>query len=97
MALVTLEEARRNLWLTETDMADTDIAAEVAALTERASAIIVDYLKNPDHGWTDATAPEDVKAAVLLALTVLYGDRAENPLTEAVRAVLHRRRDPALA
>lgn len=96
MALVTLDEARRHLQLTETDMADADRSADVASKAEQASEIVVDYIERPEHGWADADAPFVVKAAVLLVLTALFEQRDE-AITDPVRSLLRRYRDPALA
>lgn len=76
VAFVTLQQAKRHLRILYADE-DEDIQDKV----QQASAIIVDYLKRPDHGWTDAqdgspptrsTAPMVVQAATLLMLSTLW-------------------------
>ena len=99
VALVTLNAAKEHLRL---DDADQD--EEVEARIGDASDIIVDYLKRPNHGWTDQTVPGQVRAAVLLVLGSLWvnrdavGDAADqDPISPAVVSLLRRMRDPALA
>lgn len=97
-ALVTTAEAQRHLRLTDTDMEDEATAADVALKAEAASYIVIDYIKRPDHEWTDSDAPFLIKAAILLVLGALFEDReGGNPISEAVQSVLWRYRDPALA
>lgn len=97
MALVSIDAARRQLNLTEDDMADADIAANVADKAEDATAIVIDYLKQPDNGWTVETVPFVVRAAILLVLGALYeGREGGDPISDAVRSLLQRLRDPAL-
>lgn len=93
-ALVTLDEVKQRLRL---DFDDED--SDVTAMAEEATDIVVGYIKQPDHEWTDETAPLRIKAAILLVVGRLYEDREgkEAVLTDAVRALLHRDRDPALA
>ncbi|GJD41313.1 head-tail connector protein [Methylobacterium bullatum] len=93
-ALISLETAKRHL-LIDYDDRDEDIQAKA----EEATDIVVDYLKRPDHGWTFETVPGRVRAAILLTLGVIYEDREGqvDPLSDAVRSLLHRMRDPALA
>lgn len=76
VALVTLQQAKRHLRIAYSDE-DEDLQDKI----EQASAIIVDYIKNPDHGWTDAvngsppvrsTAPMVVQAATLLMLANIW-------------------------
>lgn len=95
-ALVTIEQARRHLRLTVDDM-DTDTAADVATKSETASEIVIDYIKRPAHGWTADTVPGVVRAAILLTLAALFEDRETATVSEPVKNLLHRFRDPALA
>lgn len=92
--LVKTEEAKTRLRI---DFADDD--ALVAELVSEATDIIIDYLKKPDHGWTEETVPYRVKAAILLVTGSLYENReaGEEVLTSNVRDLIHRDRDPALA
>ena len=100
-ALVTINEAKRHL---RVDFPDDD--ADIEFRMNAASEIVVDYIKRPDHGWTDATAPFLIKAAVLIVLENLYDYRggeepayaqADGYLTQPVTSILHRYRTPALA
>ena len=96
-ALVTIDEARRHLNLTVSDMG-ADKGADIDGKAEAASEIVIDYIKRPDHGWTAETVPFHVKAAILLVLGALVADReGGDPLSDAVKGLLHRFRDPALA
>lgn len=97
MALITTDAARRHLLLTETDMADPDIAATVADDAETATAIVLRHIKQEDADWTDATVPFDVKAAILLTLGTVYRDRENGGLPDAASALLETRRRPTLA
>lgn len=102
MSIVTLAQAKARLRI-DLDESDEDYDL----LLEQASAIVVDYLKLPvgtydlsnedESDWQ--AAPEPVKAAVCLVFGHLDKDRegAADPLTPAVRSLLHRYRDPALA
>lgn len=92
-ALVTLAEAKTHLRVLADDQ-DSDITAKALA----ASDIVIDYIKRPDHGWTDVTVPALVKSAILLVLGALFDDReGGDPISDAVKSILHRLRDPALA
>jgi hypothetical protein len=98
MALITLEQAKQQLRI---DYDDQD--ADLIMKMEQASAIIVDYLKKPDHGWTAETVPPPVQAAILLVLTALWDDRDGSGDSDylapggAVARLLARTRDPAFA
>ena len=93
--LVDIETAKRHLRI-DTDDSDENLARKI----EQASAIVRDYLKVDDDEWdiddTSASVlPYEVEAAVLLVMEALY-DGTE-PLSQAVKDLLHRHRDPALA
>lgn len=90
--LVTLTQVKEALVI-ETDELDSQLLLRC----EEASGIIVDYLKNPNHGWTDRTVPAVVRAAILMATRVLYDDPTANPISQGVIDILARSRDPALA
>ena len=96
VALVTIGDVRDRLRI---DAPDDDF--DVQAMTEQATDIVVDYLKKPDHTWTPETAPPRIKAAILLVIGRLYMDREGQLeggiLSEAVKALVHRDRDPAIA
>jgi hypothetical protein len=98
LPLVTLDEARRHLRLTESNMEDSDVAADVFDKSAAATDIVIDYIKQPDHAWTDQDAPWRVKSAILLVMSALFDDReGGDPLSDAAKSLLHRLRDPALA
>jgi len=93
--LVTMAQAKIHLHVLEDDD-DTD--ANVALKLEQAEAIVVDYLKTPDHGWTALTVPEPVHAAILKVLEGLFDGPIEmDPISPAVVSLLMRYRDPAMA
>lgn len=100
VALVTLDRAVAHLRIDGNDQ-DEELLLKVTD----ASEVVVDYLKRPDHGWDEVTAPGQVQAAVLLVLGALWsqregvGQNAENldPISPAVVSLLRRMRDPALA
>jgi hypothetical protein len=98
--LLTLAQAKAQLRVPPDDTSrDEDIYAKV----EEASAIILDYLKaQADPTWDEDTVPWHVRAAVKLMLTHLNehaGDDMSNDerLWGAIRRLLERSRDPALA
>lgn len=93
-ALVTTDEAKLRLRI---DAPDEDSAID--SMLAEAEDIVIGYIKKPDHDWTDQTAPFRIKAAILLVFGGLYEGRGPETelLTEPVRTLLHRDRDPALA
>lgn len=92
MRLITIEQARWDL------RTETDEDPHVENLIERASAIVLDYLKTWPAEWVGPeTTPAHVRAAVGLVVVSLYENRDGNPINEGVRAVLARSRDPAFA
>lgn len=97
-ALVTLERAKQQL--KEVDSARD---AEIESLIEESSAAILDYIgPNADPTWTAATVPAEIRKAVLLDIAAAdmgrQGDAKEpQPLSDAVKNVLRRWRDPVLA
>jgi hypothetical protein len=92
MSLITIEEAMQQL------KAFPMAEEEVDRLREEASAIVLDYVTVPAKLlWTEATAPGNVKAATKIVLTVLYDHRTDDPLTDGVKNLLRRLRDPAVA
>jgi len=96
VALVTIGDVRDRLRI---DAPDDDF--DVQAMTEQATDIVVDYLKKPDHSWTSETVPPRIKAAILLVVGRLYMDREGQLeggiLSDTVKALVHRDRDPAIA
>lgn len=100
MALVTLADAKEQLRI-ESDNTDHD--AHLTRIVDQASHIVTDFLKidedeygtSPDDG--SPAVPNLVQAATLLVIEKLFdGTPDEDPLTPAVRSILHRYRDPAL-
>lgn len=92
VGLITSDEAKRHL---KVDSDDDD--ADVMAKALQAEAIIIDYIKKPDHEWTAETVPYVIKAAMLLMLGQLYADRENADITPPIKNLLHRSRDPAIA
>jgi len=93
LGLITLAEAKTHLRVLGDEL-DADITLKGIA----ASDIVLDYLKRPADEWTAETAPFKVKAATLLVLGGLFENReGGEPINDAVRSLLHRLRDPALA
>lgn len=90
-ALVTLEQARHRLRLTADDAFHFP---DVEMKMVQATGIVVDYIKQPDHGWTAETAPPVVQAAILEVVRHLF-EGAEDPFPDSVKRVLER--PPALA
>lgn len=92
MALVSLADAKADLRILGSGE-DVDIQNKL----NTAEAIVVDYLKRPDHGWTEESAPLVVKAAILLVLRNLFDEQNSDPITPGVVSILFRQRDPTLA
>lgn len=100
VALVTLEAAKEHLRIDDPDQDE-----EVTDRIGDASDIVIDYLKRPDHEWTEDDVPGNVRASVLLVLGALWQNRegvgqyAEDmdPISPAVVSLLRRMRDPAIA
>lgn len=104
-ALVTLAQAKQHLQM-DHDLDDALIESKV----EQASGMVLDYLKlpSPPSEWNPDSAAESpglgvpplIQSAVLLAVGELYKNRdagAVNVLSEGVRSLLHRQRDPSMA
>lgn len=93
MPLVSLETLRFRGKIDYTD-------AEMARLLADAEATVIDYLKRPDHGWTEETVPGEVRAAIVrVAVLMLDQTTSDKPvqfIDEGVVALLERHRDPAL-
>jgi hypothetical protein len=107
-ALITVEHARRQLRIAPDDDTFDD---ELLPLVEQATAIVIDYIKRPDHGWSASYDPAGgspydadfviVTAAIAEVMTNLFRHRGDSdvagPLTARVKFMLERLRDPALA
>lgn len=104
MALITYDAAKIHHHALG-DEHDPDVQMKL----EQATAIVINYLKRPNHGWTAATDPAEdyefaiVQAAILKVFSNLFGYRGDEekpaggPLTEDVMRMLSMLRDPALA
>lgn len=103
MALVTLEQLKTQL---EMDHDESDSFIE--ELCERASMIVLGYLKLEADAYQEgsplepADVPKHIEAAVLLAGAALFENRdgspdGPQPLSQTVKDLLHRDRDPAMA
>jgi len=90
-SLVTIEAAKNALRVSGSDL-DDDLQLRL----DQATAIVIDYIKKPDHDWTPETVPGPISAAILLVTRNLF-DEVDEPLSEPVKALVHRFRDPALA
>jgi hypothetical protein len=91
-ALVTLEEAKLRLRIVPAETAfDGDLAMKI----EQATDIVVDYIKQANHTWTDVDSPPLIKAAILEVVKNLF--EGAEPLPQAIKNILWRYRDPALA
>jgi hypothetical protein len=98
VALVTEDEARLHLRIDSTGESPPDVVDQTVSMKIlQASEIVVDYIKYYDHPWDETTAPQLIKAAVLIVLGVLYDSPDKDPLSDGVKSILHRYRDPALA
>ena len=100
--LVSLQEAKDHLRITTAalDPGDTDIQAKL----DQAEAIIIRYLKSQaDPLWVSpATAPANVRAAILILLTALREHRGDDQTLDegawvTIERLLVSYRDPALA
>lgn len=91
--LITLDQAKADL-----GVLDDDKNADITLKVEMASDIVMGYIeKDADElGWDAASAPARIRAAVFLVVRGLFFGETD-PLSEAVKAVLRRDRDPALA
>lgn len=102
MGLVTLDVAKEHL--RPPGNADD---GRIERLINQASGIVLDYLKLDSDaymntsGTPEETVPYAVEAAVLLVLGALYDntdgqDKDKQPLSDAVKALLHTRRTPTV-
>lgn len=105
MGLIDPDLAARHL---KVSTAIPEIAAELGPKIDQATAIVIHYIKRPDHGWTMQTDPTAdyefaiVQAAILKVLANLWAFRgddqqASSPLSTDVVALLSMVRDPSLA
>lgn len=98
MALITLEQAKLQLRI---DDENDEHDEHLEELIEDASGIVLDYLKKSETEWqTTSGEPEEVPRAVISATKLVLQSLFEGddePLSQAVKDLLHRYRDPALA
>ena len=94
--LVELRDAKDFL-----NVGHDDEDLKIQRLTDQATAIVIRFIKRPDHGWTPQTVPQNVEAAIFHVLKRLYDDPAgELPggfLPDHVKDMLWIERDPAIA
>lgn len=99
--IIDLQEAKDHVRIV-TSQFDSDISLKILA----ASAMVINYLKIDLDGsplefpWSGDDVPWDVKAATMLVFGDLWMNResdTSNALSPAVKSLLHRWRDPALA
>lgn len=104
--LITVAQAKRHIRLDGNDD-DIDVAEKVV----EASAIVLNYLKVDDTMWQDsAGAPLDVPGTVQAATKIVFANlyayreggsetasRSIEPLSDTVKNLLMRYRDPAIA
>jgi hypothetical protein len=105
--LVTLEHALRHLRLLVGEAPDPitqhEDAVEVEFKAKHATAIVLNYVTDPDgNTWTAETVPGAVQASVLLVLSDLWEHRAGSAdedvfLSKSVQNLLRTYRDPTLA
>lgn len=88
--LVSVETVKTYLRLVGPDY-DAELGLKVVAAT----AIVIDYIKRPDHAWTQVDVPDVIMAAICEVVGNLMDER--QALTEDVKALLWRFRDPAIA
>ncbi|RVJ03364.1 hypothetical protein [Sinorhizobium medicae] len=72
------------------------LAPQFQKLADRASLVVLRHVKREDDPWSEADAPDDIRAATLIVARNLW-DEVDEPLSEAVVNLLHGRRDPTLA
>ena len=81
------------------DIDDDD--ERIVRTMDHALAIVLDYLKVDSDAYEneagDDDLPDIVYAAVVRVAQAMYDTPERDPLTDAVRSMLHRSRDPALA
>lgn len=74
----------------------TDDQVDVERIIAEATDIVIGYLKIETPVWSIATVPERIRTAILLVCRAIY-DGEDAVISQAVKDVLHRDRDPALA
>jgi len=104
MALVTLEQV--NLALRLDLMENDERIPDINLKIKQAEDAVIDFLKKPEHGWTEETVPGRVSAAILLVIQSLLDEANTGGLLPGlgtgdpknpVVALLYRLRSPAIA
>lgn len=100
--LITLDQAKIHLEI-EHDEFDDKIEEKIV----EASSIVLDYIEADENAWqTTDGAPHDVPGVIQAAAKLVLGALMENregnekdpqPLSQAVKDLLHRYRTPAIA
>lgn len=91
---LTLEQVKSDLGIL-----DSDRDEQVEMKADMAADIVLGYIKKTaeEMEWDAETVPFRIKAAVLLVTRSLFFEDAADPISDPVRRLLHRDRDPALA
>ena len=94
--LVDLQTAKEFL-----NVLHDDEDLKIQWMTDQATAIVIRFIKRPDHGWTVETVPKNIEAAIFHVLKRLYDDPAGEleggPLAPHIKDMLWIERDPAIA
>lgn len=107
MVLVSVDAFAARIKLDLDPNGQDDRLPDLTLALVQAEDAVIDYLKNPDHEWTEMTVPPRVGAAIMLVAQALYdgGDAGSSmlsglgsgdPRNPAV-SMLYRLRDPACA
>lgn len=89
--LVTIEALRDRLRIDE-EVSSPDLQR----IAEEATAIVIDFLKRPNHGWTVETVPAQVRTTIFMVAQGIDIGEPE-PLSRGVKDLLRRMRHPAVA
>jgi hypothetical protein len=94
--ILDLEAVKQEL---KVDIDDDD--ERIVRKMDQAVAIVLDFLKVDSDAYEnvdgDNDFPDIVYAGVIGVILAMYDKPDKDPLTPAVRSMLHRLRDPALA
>jgi hypothetical protein len=92
--ILDIEAVKQDL---RVDIDDDD--DRIVRLMDAAVAIVLDYLKVDSDEYENEDGDNDFPDIVYLSITrviqALYDTPDKDPLTEAVKSMLHRMRDPA--
>lgn len=107
--LVTFAQAKYQLGIPTTDIADADREALIQLKLDDAEGLIVQRCSSTAYwapiaaAWTAGTVPAGVRSAILLLLTHLYEHRGDDdmaidaPLWQAIDNLLALNKDPVIA